>query len=168
MQLFKIAQEYDHILHDMYDDEGNENPQALAKLEENTLNLQNKAIAISSWVRNMEAEKSGIQGIKKEIDEAKKNILARERALENKIDRWKGYIKDEMEKRDISEIKCPYFVIKIHQNPASVEEIKEEDIPNDYWIISRKLDKTKMLFEMKNGVIIPGAKLKKGTRLSIK
>ena len=101
MKLFEIAQEYQEIINELYDEDDNENPQAIARLEANTMALEKKSLSISSWIRNMEIEKETLCEAKRQIDQAKKNILARERALENKIDRWKGYILNNMEARGI-------------------------------------------------------------------
>lgn len=168
MKLFEIAQEYQEIINELYDEDDNENPQAIARLEANTMALEKKSLSISSWIRNMEIEKETLCEAKRQIDQAKKNILARERALENKIDRWKGYILNNMEARGIKEIKCPYFVIKLRKNNPSVDDYAQDQIPDEYWIIERKLNKLKMLSDMKVGVIIPGAELKQNMRLDIR
>lgn len=168
MKLFEISQEYNAILNDLYDDEGNENPQALERLGENQLKLEEKAIAIASWLKNLEVEKAQITAAKKEIDEAKKNMIDREKTLENKIGRWNGYLQHEMESRGINEIKCPYFVLKLKKNPHSLVVPHEELIDEQYRVYDWKLDRTRMLSELKNGVVINGASLQQKQRLEIK
>jgi Gp157 protein len=161
MKLYEIAKEYEQIINELYDDEGNENPQALAKLEANEIAMEKKAIAIASWIKNMIAEKEAIA-------EAKRNMYERERSLSKRIDNWKQYIKENMERRGISEIKCPYFILKIKKNPQSVDDYNFDEIPNEYKKVSVELDKAKLRLEMMNGVIIPGARLKQDTGLQIK
>jgi hypothetical protein len=168
MKLFEIATEYQHLINDLYDEDGNENPEAVIKLEENQLALEKKAIAIASWIKNMELEAASLKGIKKQIDEAKQNVLDREKRLTNIIDRWEGYIKDNMEMRGIKEIKCPYFILKLLNKAPSVEIYNEDEITDDYLVITKRPDKIKMLEHMKEGILIDGARLKKGMRLQIK
>jgi hypothetical protein len=170
VKLFEISQEYHAIIDDLYDDEGNENPQALARLEVNQVKLEEKAIAIASWLKNLEIERASINAAKREIDEAKKNMIERERAIENKISRWNGYLQSEMETRGIKEIKCPYFVLKLKKNPPSlcVNDADDESIAEEYRVYSWKLDRARMLNELKNGVIIDGARLEQRMRLEIK
>jgi len=168
MKLFEISQEYAQIINELYDDEGNENPQALARLEENQVSLEKKAIAIASWIKNMEIEKAALTAAKKEIDDNKKNIIEREKALESKIKRWNGSLQHEMETRGINEIKCPYFVLKLKKNPHSLDVPDEEIIDEDYRVYDWKLDRARMLSDMKNGVIIDGAAIQQKMRLEIK
>lgn len=161
MRLYEIATEYEQIINDLYDEEGNENPQALAKLEGTEIALEKKAIAIGSWIKNMIAEKEAIA-------DAKRNMYERERSLTTKIENWKQYIKENMERCGISEIKCPYFVLKIKKNPQSVDDYNFDEIPEEYKKIKVELDKAKLRMEMMNGVVVPGARLKQDTGLQIK
>lgn len=161
MQLYKIASEYEQIIDELYDEEGNMNPQALIRLEANEAALESKAIAIASWIKNMSAEKDA-------IEQAKKNMLDREKALKNKIDSWKDYIKQNMERRGIQEIKCPHFVLKIKKNPEAVDDYDADNIPEEYKKYTVSLDRVLIKDHIHNGVVIPGARLKQDTSLSIK
>ncbi len=168
MRLFEIAQDYAEIIDDLYDADGNENPQALARLEANQLNLEAKSIAIASWIKNMEIEKAQITECKKQIDDAKKNMIEREKSLEAKINRWNGALKHEMETRGMTEIKCPYFVLKIKKNPPALDVVDDNAIDEEYRVYDWKLDRSRMLSDLKVGVIIAGASMSQKTRLEIK
>jgi len=54
--------------------------------------------------------------------------------------------------------------IKIRKSPGSVDIIEENSIPNEYYTVieTKRLDKKRMLEEMRSGVEIPGARLKIG------
>lgn len=168
MNLYQIAAEHEQIFNEMYDEEGNENPQALTKLEGTLMAFEQKSISIASWIKNMEIEKAIISEAKKQIEEAKKNVAEREKAYENKIDRWKNYLKENMERCGINKISCPKFIISLMKKPPSVNPYDESKIPDDYWVIERRLDKAKLLEHMKNGVIVEGANLNMGMRIQIK
>lgn len=161
MNLYQISNDYAMILNELYDEDGNENPQALARLEENEVALQKKAVSLAAWIKNMEAEKDA-------ISEARKQMSAREKALDAKIDRWQEYLKFNMESRGIFEIKCPQFELKLKKNNPSVDAYNEDEVPDEYWVVTKRLDKVKMLSEMKNGVVIPGANIARKMRLEIK
>ena len=51
--------------------------------------------------------------------------------------------------------------LKIRKSAGAVEVIDENDIPNEYWIevITKKLDKKRILEELKTGTKIPGVRL---------
>ena len=51
--------------------------------------------------------------------------------------------------------------IKVSQSAGAVDVISQEDIPNEYFIevITKKLDKKRILQELKDGARIPGVRL---------
>ena len=51
--------------------------------------------------------------------------------------------------------------IKVSQSAGAVDVIEENDIPNEYFIevITKKLDKKRILKELKDGASIPGVRL---------
>ena len=51
--------------------------------------------------------------------------------------------------------------LKIRKSAGAVEVIDENDIPNEYWleVITKKLDKKRILEELKTGTKIPGVRL---------
>lgn len=163
MKLFEISKEYEEILDDLYDDEGNVNEQALVKLDENKQAMEQKAIAIASYIQNMSAEREAIKT-------AKQAMLEREKRYEKRIDDLQGYLLMNMERRGINLIKTPYFEIKLKKCPLSVRIDNEDAIPGEYKRTKTEVlpDKIKMLNEMKVGVIIPGVSLQQNIKLDIR
>lgn len=163
MKLYEITQEYDVILNELYDDEGNVNEQALMKLEKNNEAMEQKAIAIASFIKNMDAERYAIEA-------AKKSMIEREKRYKKRIDDLESYLMTNMQKRQINSIKCPYFEIKLKNCPISVDVEDESKIPTEYMREKKELlpDKIKIKEEMMEGVIIPGVSLKQNIRLEIK
>jgi len=51
--------------------------------------------------------------------------------------------------------------IKISKSAGAVDVVDEEAIPREYWIevITKRLDKKRILQELKDGTIIPGVRL---------
>jgi hypothetical protein len=163
MNLYEISSEYAAILNDLYDDEGNVNQQALARLEENEQALEKKAIAIASFIKNMDAEREAIEN-------AKKCMAEREVRFKKRISDLKGYLLSHMEIRGINKITSPHFEIKLKKCPLSVNIVNENLLPDDYKRIKTEVlpDKIKILAEMKEGVIIPGACLQQNLTIDIK
>lgn len=163
MNLYQISNEYSQILDELYDDEGVVNEQALAKLEQNELAMEKKAIAIASYIKNMDAERAA-------IDTAKKAMADREKYYKKRIDELEGYLLSGMERRGINHIKCPYFDIKLKKCPPSVSIHDEKALPKEYTRTKTEIlpDKIKMKEEMMVGVLIPGASLTTNLRLEIK
>ncbi len=163
MNLYQIDQQYSEILMDLYDENGEVNQTALAKLEQNDAALEKKAIAIASFIKNMDAERQA-------IDEAKKAMSEREKRFKKRIDELEGYLLANMEKRDIKHISCPYFDIKLKKCPVSVEITDASLLPEEYTRVKTEIlpDKIKIKDEMLVGVLVPGAALKTNMRLEIR
>ena len=164
MNLYKIANEYQEILSNTFDDEtGEVNENAMALLEIAKDSLEEKGIAVASYIKNIDAER-------KAIEEAKKEMAFRESRLDKRVDYLTQYLQSNMERCAISEIKSPYFVIKLKKCPISTEILDENSIPNDYKKVKEvvTIDKLKLKDEMLAGVVIPGAQLRQNNRLEIR
>ncbi len=165
MNLYQINKEYEEILNELYDEEGVVNETALARLEQNSDLLKNKAIAISSYVKNLEAEREAIKNAKSEMSK-------REKVNKKKEEELLGFLQFSMEKHGIQSISCPYFNIKLKKCPISVDDdhINMDLLPSEYKRTKIEIspDKIKMLQEMKMGVVIPGAAFKQNMTLQIK
>jgi len=163
-RLYDIANEYQTALENIADEETGEiNEQALETLNALSADLKEKGIAIASFIRNIDADREA-------LDIESKRLAARKSQLARRIEWLNGYLKSNMEACEIQEISCPFFSIKLRKNPASVNITDEAQIPESY--LKRKvvesLDKQQMLADLKNGLFIPGAELKHGTRLDIR
>jgi Siphovirus Gp157 len=165
MNLYKINSEYEQILNELYDDEGQVNQEALMRLDQNDMTMENKVIAVASYIKNLDAEREA-------IDAAKKAMAEREKAHKKKISDLQGYLLVNMERRGITKVTCPYFEISLKKCPLSVDDdqLNMEVLPDEYKRTKTEVlpDKVKILQEMKVGVIIPGVGLKQDMRLQIK
>jgi hypothetical protein len=125
--------------------------------------LEDKAINVAKFFRNMEATADAIK-----IAEA--NMAKRRKALENRVQWLKNYIKENMEVCGITNIECPHFKLSIQKTPAVVNVMDEDAIPAQFKeeVTSWKIDKTAIKDAIKSGSIVPGTELISGTRLAIK
>ncbi len=125
--------------------------------------LEEKAVNVTKFMRNMEATA-------KAIKEAEADMAKRRKSLENRIKWMKDYLKGSMEHTGITKIECPYFKLSIQKNPASVVINDEKAIPDQFkeQVISWKIDKTAIKNTLKTGETVTGAVLVNGTRLAIR
>lgn len=123
--------------------------------QELAIELQNKSVNIIAYVRN---EESLVEAIKTE----EKRLKEMREKKENKIDRFKQYVKENMEKLNLSKIPTELGNLMISKNPMSVEIENEEEIPSEFKqeVTTIKIDKTLIKNHFKEtGEVIPGIRI---------
>jgi hypothetical protein len=125
--------------------------------------LEDKAVNVAKFLRNMEAMAEAIK-----VAEA--DMAKRRKALESRAQWMKDYLKGNMEHTGISKIECPYFKLSIQNNPAAVHIFDDGAIPAQFkeQVITWKIDKTAIKKAILAGESVAGASLVNGTRLVIK
>ena len=89
------------------------------------LALKNKGTSIIAYTKNIESLIDAMKNEEKRISENRK-------ALENRLDRFKVYVKENMQRLEIQKLESELGTLSIAKNPASVEILDESLIPNDY------------------------------------
>lgn len=123
--------------------------------EELTMLLQQKSQNIIGYTKNIELT---INAMKEEED----RIASNRKTLENKLTRFKQYVKECMQNNGITKIETGLGTLSIAKSPTSVEIINEEAIPSEFKqeIVTIKIDKTKIKNHFKEtGEIIEGANI---------
>ena len=127
--------------------------------------LADKATAVAMFVRNIEATVDAMK-------QAEKQIADRRKAKEAKAERIRSYLLENMLRIGISKIDTPYFSLSVRKNPPAVEVINLDAIPDEYLDIpplpQPVLNKNRLKDDLKNGVIVEGARLTAGHSLQIK
>ena len=127
--------------------------------------LQQKSQNIIGYTKNIELTIEAMKTEEKRISEQRK-------ALENKLDNFKQYVKECMEQNEIKKIETGLGTISIAKNPISIEIENEEKVPDEFKtvITTTKIDKTKIKDNFKEtGEIPDGVKINtENTRLQIK
>lgn len=165
LTLYELAGEYHHAaiaLSDMdLDDQTIRDT-----LEGLSGDLEKKATNVAFFVRNLEATAD-------QIKQAEAGMAARRKAMENRAERIREYLKGSMEYAGITEISCPHFKLAIRKNPPSVVIDAESQIPSDY--MTQPVapppapDKKLIAKAIKDGFTVPGAHLDETkTRLEIR
>ena len=87
--------------------------------------LEEKAINVAKYIENEAA-------ISDSISAAIKQMQARKKYIDNKRERLTSYLKENMDRVEITSINCPYFDLKIKKNPPSLSITDEEKVPDKY------------------------------------
>ena len=163
LTLYEISEKYQFLLQDMYDHETGEiNEEVFAQLNELSDTAESKCINV---VKVFEEYKKSIEAIKV----AKDRMLRHERVLKNGMERLKNYLQTNMEKCEIKKIECPEFVISLQKNPVALDVFNLDEIPHEYDVRpAREIDRSRIKDELKNGVVIPGARLVQGNSVRIR
>lgn len=118
--------------------------------EELTLLLQQKSQNTMAYVRNMELTIEAMKSEEKRISEQRK-------LKENKLVKFKEYVKECMETNGITKIETGLGTMSIAKNPLSVEIINEDEVADEYKekVVTIKINKTKIKNNFKETGEIP-------------
>lgn len=162
MQLYEISNQYQRAFDEMQELDFDE--QTISdSLSLITDDFNTKAINVSSFIKNLEADT-------KAMKEAEEAIYARRKVIENKANNIKEYLRSNMEACGITHIHHPQFDIKLKKCPHYLDVLNEINIPSKYFNTRTvvTLDKAKLKEDIKNSVNVDGCSLKQKTRLEIK
>lgn len=125
MHLYEIANEYRNVF-----DELSEIPELNQEIINDTLSpikteFDKKAINITSYFKNLEAEANAIR-------EAEVMMYHRRKSIENKIENMKNYLKDNMKSSGINKISCPYFSVTLSKTKSKVNVKNLKEIPPSF------------------------------------
>jgi hypothetical protein len=127
--------------------------------------LEDKAVNVAKFVRNIEATAEAIKAAEAEMKKRRK-------ALENRVEWLKAYLKSSMEATGIQKIESPYFKLSIAKNPATLDLFDANAVPSEYKhieiVTTEQIDRAAIKTALANGQVIQGARLLNGTRLVIK
>ena len=128
--------------------------------------MQEKCTNVAAFIRNTES-------LADQIKQAEQAMSARRKALENRADRIRKYLLDNMQRTGISKIESPWFKIALAKNPPSVVVDDEDTLkfahPEFVKVVTTEsLDKTAIKEAIKAGQIVEGAHLVQAERVTIK
>lgn len=105
--------------------------------EELAIQLQQKGSNIIGYTKNIELT---INAMKEE----EKRIAENRKSLESKLDKFKQYVKENMERLGITKMDTELGTLSIAKNPISVEIENEDEISAEFKqeIVTTKIDKT--------------------------
>ena len=164
LTLYELSQDYRQAMAELTDPELELPPEVIADtLEGLQGSVEDKAINIAKFFRNLEAVTDAIK-------QAEARMAQRRKTMEARIAWLKDYLKQNLEGCGIQKIESPWFVLAVQNNPWAVEISDEDAIPAKYKekVVTLKLDKLAIKKALEEGKKVPGARLTRGTRLSIR
>lgn len=114
--------------------------------------LQSKSSNIIGYIKNSEYLLDSIKAEKKRLDDM-------EKLGNRKLDRFKQYVLENMEKLGIKEIPTELGKMSVARNPMSVEIDNEDEVPEQFKqvVVTTKVDKTAIKNHFKEtGEVIAG------------
>lgn len=154
LTLYNITNKFVEIMDkvqegELTEEEYNELGQELA------IELQQKSGNIAGYIQERNSLVDAIDAQIKRLQELKK-------MEQNKVDKFKEYVKENMERLGITKIETELGTLSIAKSPISVEIANEGEIPAEYKseVVTTKIDKKaiadnfKATGEIPNGVVI--------------
>jgi phage repressor protein C with HTH and peptisase S24 domain len=127
--------------------------------------LQDKAVNVAKFLRNLEV-------FADDIDQAAKEMKDRAARVRKRAEQIRGYLLSNMQACEISRIESPFFTIAIKKNPAAVVVFDEKQIPAAFMRQkpppAPEPDKTAIKAALQAGGDVPGCRLEQGVRLEVK
>ena len=123
--------------------------------EEIALELQKKSASIIGYIRNTELLIEAMKSEEKRISDTRKKGEA-------KLDKFKQYVKENMEKLGLDKIPTELGSLSIAKNPMSVEVEDETAVPEEFKtiVLTVKVDKTAIKNHFKEtGEVVAGVQI---------
>lgn len=159
-KLYELTQCYKNLL-DLID-----NPEIPADIISTSLNeveedINTKLENVAKVIKSIEVDAKGLK-------EEEKRLADRRKSLENRIVNLKEYAESSMKAVGLTNIKGKVFTLGLQKNAPSVEIREEESIPEQYFVLEKKLVKKDILAALKQGKEVPGAVIKQTESLRIR
>ena len=119
--------------------------------------LELKAESLLQVVSNMDSDVD-------QIDQEIKRLTARKKAVKNRQDWLREYLRSNMEVAGIDKISCPLWTITLRKPTVVVSVVDVFLLPSEYQKHTIVADKTAIKNALKAGTDVPGATLIDGKR----
>jgi hypothetical protein len=163
MTLFELSAEYREA-HERMEAAGFDAQTIADTLDGIAGDLEEKAIAVAKFARNLEAEADA-------ISEAIKAMQTRAAATANRAAGLRKYLMDAMVACGVRKVSCPYFVVSVRETPSAVVIDDESAIPAQFLVQPEapppRPDK-RAIAEAIKVAPVPWAHMQMSTRLDIR
>lgn len=132
-------------------------------LEGYSADFENKVIAISSFIRNLEVSAAAMKNAEAEMND-------RRRAVERKVEGLKSYVLTNMKAIGMDKVECPLFKVSVRTNAPSVVVAENAVVPCRFvekkWV--DQVNKKALKEAIEAGEVVEGVSLVRSNTLSIK
>lgn len=158
MKLYELTDGYKNLMNlDLYEED--EDLQKALSVLDDAFEEKSENIAKVLTEIDLEAE-----AIKREEE----RLYKRRKALGNRATWLKGYLEAQMIEIDKKKFTTDLFTFSIQKNPASLKIIDESKIPEEFYIIEKKLNKKDLKEAVKGGAYTDCAELVQTESLRIR
>ncbi|BDR71258.1 hypothetical protein K144313037_p20450 (plasmid) [Clostridium tetani] len=159
-KLYELTEQYSNLMELL------DNPEVPQEMLEESLNKINdeldvKLENVAKLIKSIEVD---VKGFKEE----EKRLADRRKSSENRITNLKEYVEGAMRATGIKKVNGKVFTLGIQKNAPSVDITDENSIPEEYFILEKRLVKKKVLEAHKEGRKVPGTTIKRTESLRIR
>ena len=159
LTLYEIGQVYQNIMDLII--EGADEEALIQALEHIDDELEDKADAYITVIKKIEAD---IEMIRKE----EKRLAEKRRSMDNSIKRMKENLESHMILMDKKKFKTDKFSFNIQRNRPSLKIASEENIPEKFYRVEKKLNRRELLEEIQEGSEIDGVEVTQTESLRVR
>jgi len=137
-------------------------------IEDEEIDLETLEMALSNIESEIELKAESIAKLVKSIDsdvnglkEEENRLSKKRKTLENKQKNLKRYMESQLIGLGLTKVKTPLFTVAMQKNPASVNILDEDLIPELFKksVTTISITKKEILDAIKNGDLVPGAEM---------
>lgn len=159
-KLYELTEQYSNLMELL------DNPEVPQEMLEESLNKINDEldVKLENIVKVIKSMEVDVKGFKEE----EKRLADRRKSSENRITNLKEYVEGAMRATGIKKVNGKVFTLGIQKNVPSVDITDENSIPEEYFILEKRLVKKKVLEAHKEGRKVPGTTIKRTESLRIR
>jgi hypothetical protein len=164
MKLYELTDAYTSALELFTDPEESFNADLIADtLESIELDFDDKVIQTACVIKRMQAEAEAIKA-------AIAPMLARQKAIENRVDGIKEYLLHNMQFAGIKQVKSPWLIVNVQASPKALNVFDGSKIPRRFKheIVSIEIDTALIKSLITAGTPVDGCEVVQGSHLRIK
>lgn len=157
--LYELTNELAWVMLSLQEEEEGESQreETNKRIEELISDITGKADGYAKVLRNLQSDMEAYAAEEQRLHDRRK-------ACERGVERCKAMLKTAMEITGKTKIGTSIGTFTLQNNPASVEVLSEKDVPEEYWVPQPpRMDKRKILTDLKAGCIVDGVQLTQTT-----
>jgi predicted nuclease with TOPRIM domain len=159
MKLYELTSQYQELV-DMDTTTAEDMDAYNVLMNELTGDITAKADNVAAVIKTLDAEADALA-------EEVKRLQDRKRALSNKSDGLRMYLHHNLKESGLDKVQGHLFTVALQKNPASVQ-VEESILADEWFVVTKSPDKTKIKDALKAGQVIEGATLWQSESLRIR
>lgn len=159
MRLYELTEAWESV-QALIDNDETQEEQLQAALENIEGAIEEKADGYAKLIYSMKAEAEAIK-----VEE--KRLATKRQSLENRAKWLQKNLEEAMIATGKKKFKTNLFVFSVQKNAPSLDDFDEAIVPEEYWKVTRSVDRSALLKAVKNGEV-EGIGLKQTESLRIR